>query len=59
VALNPALKAEPKRFPKPLLWIPLASSCSLFLRSRAHNAGLKVNALTAEIRMAMASVKAN
>src|SRR5579862_91565 len=55
IALKPALKAAKKREPNRLL----RPSAWWFRRNKADNAGLNVNALTAEIRIAIASVNAN
>src|SRR5690625_1780939 len=55
-ALNPALKELNKRS---LNLGFFSSSFTLVFRNIAHNTGLKVNAFTAEIRIATASVNAN
>ena len=60
VARKPALNALKNLPANPFLIIcPSASPLCGFFKNKAHKAGLSVNAFTAEIKIAVASVKAN
>ncbi|MCY1540503.1 hypothetical protein D9M68_761490 [compost metagenome] len=51
---NPELNAVKKRLPNPIFFLP--SVACVFFNNSAHNAGVRVSALTAEMMMAMANV---
>src|SRR5689334_23627794 len=56
VARKPALNPRKNLFTNPVL---CPSSVCGFFKNKAHNAGLKVKAFKAEIKIAVASVNAN